>query len=130
MLAENFLSQPKTFIEMIHSNAIKNYSLIDDLSNLTEIFSINDNFMTEYRDPSLHDLNINMIVRGAMALNSKPASGYRAVEGFANRRFMRIEQENHQKYETNSKTLNNQNLLAKVDYYCDYKDLIKIINRH
>lgn len=83
--------------------------------------------MTEYRDQNLHELNLNMIVRGAMTLNSEPASGFRAVGGFADKRFRNKQQENEEKYKTYSKVINNKNLVGKTDYYCDYKDYITII---
>ena len=68
-----------------------------------------------------------MIVRGTMALNSKPASGFRAVGGFADKKFKRKLLEHEEKYTSNSKLINNMNLLAKSDYFCDYKDFIRII---
>ena len=62
-----------------------------------------------------------------MALNSKPASGFRPVGGFADKKFKKKQQEHEEKYKSNSKLINNKNLLAKTDYFCDYKDYIKII---
>lgn len=124
-IAESFITQPRTFINLIHSNYIKNIQNIDELAELTNIYSKNDLFMTEYRDLTLHDLNLDMVIRATMVANRNPAPGFRPISGYADKKFQEKEMKNLQDYQNTAKFLNNGHLLQRGEYYCDYKGLLK-----
>lgn len=127
-ITESFITQPRTFIELIHSNYIKNIQNINDLAELSNIYSTNDLFMTEYRDTTLHDLNLDLVIRATMVMNRNPAAGFRPIGGFADKKFKDKELEIMQAYKSKLKILRNGNLLGKNDYFCDYHSYLKYID--
>lgn len=119
-IANSFLGQQNTFLGLIHSNYIKNFSDIEDLNELTNIFSLSDLLQTEYRESSLHDLNLDMVIRATMTLNKKPMAGFRAINGFSDKKLKNAKSEQFQAFKS-AKNLNNGNLMPAADYFCDYR---------
>jgi hypothetical protein len=118
-IANNFVAQQNIFLGLVHSNYIKNFGCIEDITELTNIYSLSDLLQTEYRDHTLHNLNFDLVIRATMALNSKPPSGFRAISGFVDKKFKGNQLEQLQTFQKNMKTLNNGNLMPKVDYFCE-----------
>lgn len=127
-IAENFITQPQNFINLIHSNCIKNFRNITDLAELTNIFSINDLFTTEYRDSNIHNLNLDMVIRASMVFNKEPLPGFRPIGGLVGKKFKEKEQQEIDRYQRNLKILNNGNLLSRDNYFCDYNGFLKLID--
>lgn len=128
-ITESFRSQPANFIEMISSNYFKMFGEIDDIASTSDILSLSDCFQTEYRDEQLHQLNLNLVIRAAMVLNAHPGSGgFRAIGGYANKKFKAKQQQMDQDFIAQSKGLNNGNMMGRNDFFCDYKSFVKIIN--
>ncbi|CRK86950.1 CLUMA_CG000766, isoform A [Clunio marinus] len=128
-ISENFSSQPTNFIQLVHSNYFHNFTEIDDISEASEILSLSDCFDSEYRDERLNDVNLNLIIRSIMVLNTRPASGFRSISARANKKWKKTEEENKMKFKLNMSKLNNGNIMARRDFFCDYNsfyDVLKI----
>lgn len=126
-LTDIFSSQPANFIKMIHSNYIKNFSDIHDVSQVTDMLSIADCFESEYRDERLLNLNLNLVIRSAMVLNQTPASGFRTISAYANKKWKKKQEVHNEKFIKGSKLLNNGNMMARNDYFCDYYHYLNVI---
>lgn len=129
-IADNFSSQHKNFIQMMHSNYVKNFSDIHELVNCTNVFSLSDCFETEYRDERLNKLNLNMAIRSVMVFNEHPASGFRKISAYASKKFKNLEESNKEKFERESKSLNNGNMMAKSAFFCDYNNYLTVIKKN
>lgn len=126
-ITEAFSSQPSNFIKMVHSNYIKNFTDIHDVSEAASIFSLSDCFESEYRDDRLNNLNLNLIIRSAMVLNRNPAGGFRSVSAHANKKWKKQDETNRELFNAESKKLNNGNIMAHNDFFCDYNSFTQII---
>lgn len=128
-ITESFQSQPSNFIKMIHSNYVKNFSEISEVSSNANILSLVDCIENEYRDINLSYLNLNLVIRSTMVLNEHPASGFRPISAYANKKFKSVEEKNREKFICASKQVNNGNMLAPKDFFCDYNHFMKIIQK-
>lgn len=127
-LAECFSSQPANFLNMLNSNYLKNFTDIHALSEAADIFSLADCFQSEYRDDQLCCVTLNLVVRSTMVLNKSPASGFRPITSNASKKWKQTEVKSKEKFISSSKVLNNGNMMGKHDFYCDYKNLLNVIN--
>lgn len=128
-LTESFSSQPSNFIRMVHSNYIKNFSNIADVSKAADMLSLSDCFESEYRDDRFSDLNLNLVIRSAMVLNTTPASGFRTISAYANKKWKNTEQTNKDRFIKASKALNNGNIITRNDFFCDYNSYLSLIQK-
>lgn len=119
-IAESFSTQPSNFIQMIHSNYIKNFSNIDDVSEAADIFSLADCLESEYRDDQLSLVNLNLVIRSAMVLNKTPAVGFRKITAYASKKWKGTEAANRENLSTALRIINNGNMMGKKDFFCDY----------
>jgi hypothetical protein len=128
-LTEIFSSQPSKFINMVHANYVKNFSEMNEVSEVTDMFSISDCLDAEYRDERISLLNLNIIIRAAMVLNKTPSSGFRKISAYGSKKWKKTEEANKEKFMRNSVKLNNGNMLMKNDFFCDYNNFINIIRQ-
>jgi cell cycle checkpoint protein len=117
-LAETFRTQPNNYLELLHSNYMKNFSELEDVCKASDLFTYCDQFQKEYRQADdLHFLNLNMMIRGVMVLNTKPPKGFRPITAYASKRFKSMHEKNMQKYLNNSTQCDK---VSKNDFFLDY----------
>lgn len=126
-IAENFSSQPNNFIEMIHSNYIKNFSNIENVSCSADNLSIADCIAKEYRDSQLPLLNLDLVIRSTMVNNHQPALGFRTVSCYASKKFQNVKDNYQQKLRDSMSEINNGHILAPKDFFCDYNSFLNIL---
>lgn len=128
ILAECFSSQPSNYIELLHSNYLKNFSAIEDVSRFTEYMSCSDLFQAEYRDANkLHILSLNLAIRAAMICNTKPPKGFRPISAYASKKFRSMEERCLQDYLVQSSKYNEGHRISVKDYFLDYASLVKTL---
>ena len=127
IITESFRTHPSKFIHMIYSNYIKNFTDINDIAEMSSFMAISDNFMYEYRDEKIHDLNLNLVIRAAMVCNKSPKPGMTAIGAYANKKFISNETKMEELYIKQSKDLNNGNMVARIDFFSDYKYFLNIL---
>lgn len=127
-IADCFSSQSGNYTELLHSNYLKSFSSIEDVREFTNIFSLSDNFQSEYRNAErLHHLSLNLIVRGAMVCNSSPSKGFRPITGYASKKFKNVEENCIHEYSTKAHKYNEGHRLSLRDYFLDYKCYLKLL---
>ncbi|XP_070491085.1 LOW QUALITY PROTEIN: cell cycle checkpoint protein RAD17 [Chironomus tepperi] len=130
-VAECFSSQPGNYIELLHSNYLKTFSSIDDVKDFTRIMSASDIFQTEYRSAEkLHDLNLNLVIRGAMVCNTEPSKGFRPITGYANKKFRSVEEKCLQEYLCQSTEFNDGHRMSLKDYFLDYTGFLTLFKSY
>ena len=128
-IAEAFSSQPSNIISLIHSNYIKNFSDIDSVAEAAEVLSMSDCFESELRDDQLKYINLNLVIRSTMILNKVPVSGFRPITSYANKKWKNAEEINKEKFKNASRHLNNGNVMARDNFFCDYNCFLSLINK-
>lgn len=128
-IAENFSSQPNNFILMIHSNYMKNFSDIENLSSCAEILSLADCISSEYRDNTLPLLNLDLVIRSTMVHNQKPAAGFRPISAYASKKFQSLKDSHQLKLRESSREINNGHILTPKDFFCDYNYYLNVIQQ-
>lgn len=123
-LTDVFSSQPKNYIELLHSNYMKRFGNIEDICALSDLFTITDNLQFEFRENNhLELISLNLSIRGAMIYNSSSASGFQPITAYGSKKFKPNEEKYYQKYRACIKKYGNVHLTRK-DYFCDYVSLI------
>lgn len=125
VITESFLTRPKNFVTLIHSNYIKSYSDIHSLSKAAEMLSISDCFESEYRDSQFNQLSLDLAIRAVMVLNKHPAPGFRTISAYANKKWKNAEETKRETFKNNSPSVNNGNMIGRNDFFCDYKSFMK-----
>lgn len=126
-ITESFQSQPSNFIKLIHSNYIKNFSDIEDVSSAADILSLCDCIESEYRDANLSYVNLNLVIRSTMVLNTSPAAGFRTISAYANKKFKNLEENRREKFASASKL--HGHMMAPKDFFCDHQQFVDIIKK-
>lgn len=126
-IAEIFSTQPRNFIELLHSNYMKNFSVLEDVSEVADTFSLSDTFQAQYRESEgLHFLNLNMIIRGTMVLNTKKKPDFRPVTSYANKKYKALEEKNTKLYFAD-RSKHNGHIVSKNDFFLDYSIFSNIL---
>lgn len=124
-LTDVFSSQPRNYIELLHSNYMKRFGSLSDICRLGDLLSVVDNLQYEYRENNTLELmSLNLVIRGAMVYNSTSASGFQPITSYANKKFKPNEEKFLQKYEEYSNKCGNC-FTTKKNFFCDYISLIK-----
>jgi cell cycle checkpoint protein len=129
-ITESFQSQPSNFIKLIHSNYMKNFSDIDDVSAAADILSLSDCIESEYRDTNLSYVNLNLVIRSTMILNTSPAAGFRTISAYANKKFKNLEENRREKFASAVKWWDNGHMMTPKDFFCDHQQFVDIIKKH
>lgn len=112
----------------VHSNYITRFGDIHDLAENTDTFSIADCFDSEYRDAQLHLLNLNLVIRSTMVVNTDPISRF-GVSSYANKKWKTNEEASKEKFINSSKSLNNGHIMSQSDFFCDYNSFMSLIKK-
>lgn len=124
-LTDVFSSQPKNYIELVHSNYLKRFGELQDVCEFSDLLSVSDTFLHEFRDNNTLELmSLNLVIRSAMVHNSNSSSGFQPITAYANKKHKSSEEKFLQKYEEYSNKLGNLHTTRK-NFFCDYISLMK-----
>ncbi|XP_055538863.1 cell cycle checkpoint protein RAD17 isoform X2 [Wyeomyia smithii] len=79
-LAECFISQPGSMISLLHSNYVVRFTDIENITGAADALSLADKIMSEYREDSMANHGLNIVIRGMMVSNRKTAGGWQQIK--------------------------------------------------
>ncbi|CAD7091122.1 unnamed protein product [Hermetia illucens] len=120
-LTDAFSSEPKMFVDFLHSNYLAHFSSIENALSAADSLSLGDILLAEYRDDSVGRLGLNVAIRGLMVSNEKPVSGWLPVKGLK-----RVENQRGKLEEELKKVGVKHELSANV-LVSDYRTYVRII---
>ncbi|XP_017047247.1 cell cycle checkpoint protein RAD17 [Drosophila ficusphila] len=80
-LTEAFNTEPRNFVNFIHSNYLPHFNDIEEVVSAIDDLGLSDSMLNEYRDDALSVMGLNIAIRGVMLANSSPVSGWMPVRG-------------------------------------------------
>lgn len=83
-LADDFTTQPQNFLNLLQANYAGHFGDVEHVRHAADALSISDRLLAaQWRDPSEQCARLALLVavRGCMAENRQPASGWRPIRG-------------------------------------------------
>uniref|UniRef100_A0A182QA32 SMC hinge domain-containing protein n=1 Tax=Anopheles farauti TaxID=69004 RepID=A0A182QA32_9DIPT len=79
-IAESFLSQPSSFISLLHSNYVTRCADIQNVSKASDILTTVDAIMNEFRSEQLALCGLNIAIRSMMVNNEQTVHGFQPIK--------------------------------------------------
>lgn len=80
-LTDDFISHPNHFVKMLHTNYAGHFKEINDLAQASNMLSVADVLMNEWREDIMSAIGLNITIRAAMVYNRTPKTGWLPVKG-------------------------------------------------
>uniref|UniRef100_A0A1Y9IVK9 AAA+ ATPase domain-containing protein n=1 Tax=Anopheles minimus TaxID=112268 RepID=A0A1Y9IVK9_9DIPT len=78
-IAECFLTQPSNIVSLLHSNYVTRCTDIQNVCKASDMLTVVDAIMNEYRSDQLAPYGINIAVRSMMVHNEQTAHGFQPI---------------------------------------------------
>ncbi|XP_012251324.2 cell cycle checkpoint protein RAD17 [Athalia rosae] len=78
-IAYFFQTQPSTFVRFLHENHLNTTRAIEQASTATDILSVADLLVSEWRDAKLGRLGLSFCIHGIMTTNENPVTAWNPV---------------------------------------------------
>ncbi|XP_059618155.1 cell cycle checkpoint protein RAD17 [Phlebotomus argentipes] len=80
-LCDDFETQPHNFLAFLHANYLQHVSSLNDCSSIAENLSFSEFLSREWRSDEIPVTALLVAIRGTMALNAKPSTGWIPTKG-------------------------------------------------
>lgn len=122
LITEAFSTQPGNFLLFLFSNYQAHFATVADSAEVCQALSAGDRLLSEYRDPALPQIALNVGIRGAMVANCTPLSGWHPVKGHKmDRKREELVEAEYQRFVRGTAARGVRNLVSKNTFVMDFK---------